>query len=459
MAKVHFIGIGGSGLSAIARLMKESGYAVSGSDRTLTPFAADLQAEGVAIFIGHHPRNVQGADWVVRSSAIPDDNPEVLAAQQEGIPVFKRAEFLGRLMAEKTGIAVAGTHGKTTTTAMIAYVLSELGRDPSYIIGGVLNNYGVNAHAGSGSAFVIEADEYDRMFLGLRPRIEVVTNLEYDHPDCYPTFDDMISAFQSFVALLPVDGTLIACAEDEKAFALLGSARRAGRNVVAYSLHTERTINSPQWIDARMLKLNERGGMNFETGTNITQSEGLQISLRVPGEHNVRNALAALAVVAVLGLPLKKAAAALGEFTGTGRRFEVKGEKRGITVIDDYAHHPTEIRATLAAARQRFPKKRIWAVWQPHTYSRTQALFEEFTRAFGDADEVIVTEIYPSREPIRDFSSAEVVGAMQHGSARFLATLDETSKYLHKHLRPGDVLLVLSAGDADQVSAGVLAGL
>jgi UDP-N-acetylmuramate--alanine ligase len=459
MTKVHFIGIGGSGLSAIARLMKESGYTVTGSDRTLTTFAADLQASGVTIFIGHHPRNVEGAAWVVRSSAIPDDNPEVQAARQAGIPVYKRADFLGKLMEDKTGIAVAGTHGKTTTTAMVAYVLSELGRDPSFIVGGILNNYGVNARAGQGNAFVIEADEYDRMFLGLKPRIEIVTNLEYDHPDCYPTFEDMITAFQSFVALLPVDGTLIACGQDDQALALLTKARQDGRHVVAYSTQREMTINSPQWIEARMLKPNTRGGFDFEASTNLGKSGGLKVSLQVPGEHNVRNALAALAVAAVLGLPLMKAAAALGRFTGTGRRFEVKGEKKGITVIDDYAHHPTEIRATLAAARARFPQKRLWAVWQPHTYSRTRALFNEFTRAFGDADEVLVTEIYPSREPLQDFSSAEVVKAMSHRSVHYLATLEETSKYLHNHLRSGDVLLVLSAGDADLVSARVLAGL
>jgi UDP-N-acetylmuramate--alanine ligase len=459
MAHVHFIGIGGSGVSAIARLMKESGYVVTGSDRSLTPFAADLQAAGVTIFIGHHPRNVQGADWVVRSSAIPDDNPEVRAAEQAGVPVYKRADFLGKLMAEKTGIAIAGTHGKTTTTAMTAYVLSELGRDPSYIVGGVLNNYGVNAHAGQGSAFVIEADEYDRMFLGLKPRIEVITNLEYDHPDCYPTFEDMYTAFESFVALLPVDGTLIASSDDEKAQALLTGARRSGRHVVACTLKAEMTINSPQWVQGRLLQPNQRGGFDFEAATNLAQSDGVQVSLQVPGEHNVRNALAALAVVAVLGLPLKKAAAALGEFIGTGRRFEVKGEKKGITVIDDYAHHPTEIKATLAAARTRFPDRRLWAVWQPHTYSRTRALFQEFTRAFSQADEVIVTEIYPSREPRQDFSSAEVVSAMSHASAHFISTLEDTSEYLHKHLRSGDVLLVLSAGDADLVSARVLAGL
>ncbi|MGA7194108.1 MAG: UDP-N-acetylmuramate--L-alanine ligase [Anaerolineales bacterium] len=459
MTHVHLIGIGGSGLSAIARLLKESGYTVTGSDRTLTTFAADLQAAGVTIFIGHHPRNIQGADWIVRSSAIPDDNIEVIAAKHANIPVYKRADFLGKLMADKTGIAVAGTHGKTTTTAMIAFLLSELGRDPSFIVGGVLSNYNVNARAGKGKPFVIEADEYDRMFLGLKPRIEVVTNLEHDHPDCYPTYEDMVSAFESFVALLPTDGTLIGCVEDGGAAALLNKARREGRNVIAYKVQADLTISASHWMQARSLQPNEQGGFSFEATTNIGELETIPVSLQVPGEHNVRNALAALAVIAALGLPLKEAGVRLSYFQGTSRRFEVKGEKRGIIVIDDYAHHPTEIKATLAAARARYPQHRIWAVWQPHTYSRTKALFYEFTRAFKDADEVIVTEIYPSREPKQDFSSAEVVSAMPHPSVHFIASLEETTEYLLEHLRENDVLLVLSAGDADQINVNVLAGL
>ena len=306
---------------------------------------------------------------------------------------------------------------------------------------------------------MIEADEYDRMFLGLKPRIEVVTNLEHDHPDCYPTYEDMVSAFESFVTLLPVDGTLIGCVEDNGAAALLNKARREGRNVIAYNLQADMTISASHWMQARSLKPNERGGFTFEATTNIGELETIPVSLQVPGEHNVRNALAALAVIASLGLPLKEAAAKLSSFKGTGRRFEVKGEKRGIIVIDDYAHHPTEIKATLAAARARYPQHRIWAVWQPHTYSRTKTLFYEFTRAFTSADEVIVTEIYPSREPKQDFSSAEVVSAMPHPSVHFIASLEETTKYLLKHLHQNDVLIVLSAGDADQINVKVLAGL
>ncbi len=461
MKRVHFIGIGGSGLSAIARLLKESGYEVTGSDRALSPFASDLQHAGVTIYIGHHPRNVAGAEIVIRSSAIPDDNIEVEAAKRAGIPVYKRADFLGQLMSEKTGIAVAGTHGKTTTTAMIAWTLHAMGRNPSFIVGGTLNNLKVNARAGEGSLLVIEADEYDRMFLGLKPRIEVVTNIEHDHPDCYPTFEDMYSAFQSFVDLLPSDGTLIVSAEDERAVSLLSYGRRKGLNVVSYSVQSELTINSPNWMQARTPKPNQRGGFDFSAMTNMGDAGAsvVNISLQVPGEHNVKNALAALSAIATLGLPLQEAANALSEFTGTGRRFEVRGEHKGVIVVDDYAHHPTEIRATLAGAKARYPNRRIWAVWQPHTYSRTQTLFFEFSRAFGDADEVLVTEIYASREARQEFSSAEVVSAMPHSSARYTGSLEDTTKYLLRHLRSGDVLIVLSAGDADQISADVLKSL
>jgi UDP-N-acetylmuramate--alanine ligase len=458
MTRVHFIGIGGSGLSAIARLLKESGYMVTGSDRALSQFALDLEKDGVSVYIGHHPRNISGADLVIRSSAIADDNPEVIAATQKGIPVLKRADFLGRLMADQTGIAVAGTHGKTTTSAMIAWALYAMQRDPSFIVGGTLNNLKVNARAGKGALFVIEADEYDRMFLGLKPQIEVITNLEHDHPDCYPTFEEMYTAFQSFIDLLPQDGTLVVCAEDEGAVSLLSYARRKGLNVISYGLQNEKTINSPQWAQAGSLTPNLRGGFDFSVMTNlgVHSTSLVKVSLQVPGRHNVLNALAALSVIATLGLSLQEAAEALGEFSGTGRRFEVRGTVKGVTVIDDYAHHPTEIRATLAGARARYPQQRIWAVWQPHTYSRTQTLFLEFSRAFGDADEVLVTEIYASREAKQQFSSAEVVGSMPHSSARYSGSLEDTTEYLLRHLQDGDVLLVLSAGDADQISAEVL---
>lgn len=454
MTHVHFIGIGGSGLSAIARLLLESGYVVSGSDRALTPFADEVRKAGATVYVGHHPRNIAGADSVVMSSAVSADNPEVVAATRANIPVYKRADFLGQLMADKKGIAIAGTHGKTTTTAMTAWVLSELGRDPSFIVGGVMNDLKVNAHAGKGGSFVIEADEYDNMFLGLKPQIEVVTSIEHDHPDMFPTLESMYASFEKFVDLLPEDGTLIVCAEDTGAAALIPHARKKGLNMVAYYIQNEMTISSPYWVMAREVKANQRGGFDFVVSSNLGAAglDSVEVSLQVPGKHNVRNALAVISVIELLGLSKDKAAQALEKFTGTSRRFQLRGEANDISVFDDYAHHPTEIAATLAGARARYPQRRIWAVWQPHTYSRTQTLFLEFARAFKDADEVIVTEVYAAREPKQDFTSAEIVSAMPNMAARYIETLPEVTSYLLRNLKPGDVVIVMSAGDADQIS-------
>ena len=454
MTHIHFIGIGGSGLYAIARLLLESGYKVSGSDRALTPFADEVRKAGASVYVGHHPRNIAGADSVVMSSAVNADNPEVVAAKSANIPVYKRADFLGQLMADKKGIAIAGTHGKTTTTAMTAWVLSELGRDPSFIVGGVMNNLKVNAHAGKGNAFVIEADEYDNMFLGLKPQIEVVTSLEHDHPDIFPTLESMYASFEKFVDLLPDEGSLIVCAEDAGATTLIPHARKKGINIVAYYIQNEMTISSPYWVMAREVKANQRGGFDFvvSSNLNVTKTDSVEVSLQVPGKHNVRNALAVFAIIELLGLSVEKAAQALSKFTGTGRRFQLRGEANGISIFDDYAHHPTEIKATLAGARARYPERRIWAVWQPHTYSRTQTLFLDFARAFKDADEVIVTEVYAAREPKQDFTSAEIVSAMPNRSARYIETLTEVTSYLLRNLKPGDVVIVMSAGDADQIS-------
>ncbi len=463
MTHVHFIGIGGSGLSAIARLLLESGYEVTGSDRTLSPLAADLQKAGATVYIGHAAGNVSGADWVVRSSAIPDDNLEVSAALELKIPVYKRADFLGRLMdsPDKLGIAVAGTHGKTTTSAMIAWMLYQLGEDPSFVIGGVLSNLGTNARAGKGQAFVIEADEYDRMFLGLKPRFAVVTNIEHDHPDCYPTPADFHAAFVEFARLVPENGALVISGEDMGAIELMAEARRMDKRVIAYRIAENNMTEAGEWALAQNVMTNQNGGFTFDAlvrlGSGPHYVSG--VHMQVPGLHNVRNGLAALAVIALMGLPMKEAAKALSEFSGTGRRFEIKGEVNGITVIDDYGHHPTEIRATLDAARARYPAGRIWAVWQPHTYSRTQALFDEFTLAFDEADELLVSEIYAAREPKEDFSAEEVVTAMRRPTAYFIPELSDISNYLVSHLKPGDVMIVLSAGDADRVSADVLARL
>jgi UDP-N-acetylmuramate--alanine ligase len=455
MTRVHLIGIGGTGLSAIARVLLEMGHTVSGSDRVESSYTRDLRSAGVIVHIGHNAKNVVGADLVVRSSAIPDDNPEVVAARAARIPVVKRADFLGSLMDGKTGITIAGTHGKTTTTAMLAWLLTVLKQEPTFIVGGVMTNLGVNARAGNGDAFVIEADEYDRMFLGLKPTIEVVTNIEHDHPDCYPTLADMQAAFMDFVQHLPLNGKLVACAEDPGAYALLTKAKKMGKTVLAYGLKPTNSDGGELETSTSSLSVNGKGGFSFSASV---LGQPATVELQVPGKHNVLNALAALTVIQLLGLSLAEAAQALGQFSGTGRRFEVRGEANGVVVIDDYAHHPTEIKATLAAARYRYPRSPLWVVWQPHTYSRTQTLLEDFANSFENADEVIVTEVFPSREPKQDFSSLMVVEAMPR-PAHFIAGLPEVSNYLITHLRPGDVLLVLSAGDADQVSTDVLARL
>jgi UDP-N-acetylmuramate--alanine ligase len=452
-APVHLIGIGGTGMSAIARWLLERGVPVSGSDRRLSPLAQSLRQAGAQVFIDHAAANVSGAGMVVRSSAVPDDNPEVQAARAAGIPVLKRADFLGELTAGQTCIAVAGSHGKTTTTAMIAWVLSVLGQDPSYIIGGVSLNLNANAHAGNGSLFVIEADEYDGMFLGLRPQIAVVTNVEHDHPDCYPTPEDFYQAFLKFVSGLQPEGLLLACGEDPGAARLLQDVGAQGRRTRAYG------IRGPQYDDmANNLVLNPHGAFDFDAQLRAAH---LPVTLRVPGRHNLLNALAALAVVDHLGLPLTEAAKALGEYQGAGRRFELRGTPRGVAVIDDYAHHPAHIRATLAAARSRYPGRPIWAVWQPHTYSRTRLLLADYAAAFANADHALITEVYAAREPAPadGFSARRVVAAMRHPDARFIPGLGEAADFLLARLQPGDVLLVLSAGDADQISERILSGL
>lgn len=446
---VHFIGIGGSGLSAIARLLLEAGWQVSGSDRVENALSRSLAQAGARIEYGHQAGNIRDAALVVRSSAIPDDNPEVLAARAAGIPVLKRADFLGQLMKSKIGIAIAGTHGKTTTTAMTAWVWSALGLDPSYIIGGVSQNLGTNAHAGQGSVFIIEADEYDRMFHGLNPNALVVTNLEHDHPDCFPTPEEYQQAFKDFVARLRLGGFALFCADDPLAPGL-AAALPTGCTAFTYGLLAGSDYR------AGGMHSNDFGGLTFLVsfrGQALTE-----IVLQVPGEHNVRNALAVLALAHRMGLDVQAAARTLGEFHGTQRRFELRGEVGGVAVIDDYAHHPTEIRATLAAARLRYPGRRIWAVWQPHTYTRIAALKEDFQRAFADADEVLVTDVYAARarEDHEWFSIAEMVAAMEHPHARFCSTMDKASAYLQNDLRSGDVLLVLSAGDADRISSQTL---
>ena len=451
MERIHLIGVGRTGLSAIARVLLEKGYAVSGSDQHYSDLAKSVEKAGVKFFLGHHPDNINGADIVIRSSAIPDDNIEVIAARLKGIPVYKRSDYLNELMAEQSVIAVAGTHGKTTTSAMIAWITSALRENPSFIIGGVVSNLKTNARYGKGQYFIIEADEYDRMFLGLDPHIAVITNIEHDHPDCFPSFDDYTQAFKEFVGHLTSGSSLIICGDDPNSAEMIRIAKDNGCSTFTYGIN-----NFEYNYKATRCKPDQkRGGYTFSIEGMAFQPQ--VVSLKVPGLHNVRNAVAAFAVADTLGLDHYDVAQALSSYKGTNRRFEYIGEKGGITVISDYAHHPTEISATLSATKSNFPDRRIIAVWQPHTYSRTQLLSEQFTEAFTDADLVLVTEVYPAREPINEaYSSKQLVDVMVHPNVHFVPKLLDVVNYLKINLRPNDVLIVLSAGDADQICSWIL---
>lgn len=454
---IHIIGIGGFGMSAIARVLLGRGYTVSGSDLHANDLTRALAAAGAIIHQGHDPAHVVGADVVLATSAVRADHPEIAAARAAGIPVLRRRDVLGELMAGQVGIAIAGTHGKTTTTALLAHALIQAGLDPTYIVGGVLRNTGTNAGVGRGPHFVIEADEYDRMFLGLRPQIAVITNIEHDHPDCYPTMDDVRAAFAQFAALLPADGLLVVCADDREARAL-GDARRTGGHPVAcYGFGSSAGATEMDW-HASDLTPEADGGMAF---TVWRRGERLgRVRLALSGRHNVLNALAVMAVTDWLGVPFDAIAGALGSFLGTGRRAEPMGTAAGVTVISDYAHHPTEVRVTLEALRARPGVRDLWAVWQPHTYGRLRALADEFVTAFGAADHVLVTEVYSVRETVTPgldaMGMAARIAAAGHPDVRYTGPLQSAADWLAARVQPGDLVVVLSAGDAPQVGERLL---
>jgi UDP-N-acetylmuramate--alanine ligase len=440
---VHFVGIGGAGLSAIARYLHERGEIVTGSDLTVSLYSQALEQDGVVVTYGHQAENISGADVIVVSSAVPSDNVEVEAAHRASISVLHRAAFLGQLTTESQTLAVAGTHGKTTTSGLIAWLLERAEVSPSFIVGGMLRNFNTNAHAGHGRHFVIEADEYDRTFLGLHPSIAVVTNVEHDHPDCYPTPEDFHNAFETFSR--QVEDLLVVCNDDPGAYSL--SPAEVPR--VTYGLGTD------AYWRAEDIKPNSVGGSDF-----LVSCGGENLGLfrtQLPGKHNVLNVLAALAVVDYLGVDMEVAREALTEFLGVERRFEIIGEVGGVTVIDDYAHHPTEIQATLSAARQRFPDATIWAVFQPHTYSRILTLLDDFAVSFSDADHVILTDIFAAREsPDPNFSGRTVMDRILHDDVRYFERLSQATDHLKQNVKPGSVVITLSAGDGNQVGRMLL---
>jgi len=443
--QIHFIGVGGAGMSGIAEILRSLEFEVSGSDLREGGATRRLASLGVRIDVGHHGENVHGADVVVRSSAIADDNPELCEARELGIPCIGRAEMLAELMRVKYGVAIAGSHGKTTTTSLVATVLRAAGLDPTVAVGGKMASLGSNARLGGGDLLVAEADESDGSFLCLNPTIAVVTNIDPEHLDYWGSYDKLKAAFATFVSRLPFYGLSVLCLDHPHVQSLLPDLR--GR-YVTYGV-------SPQ-ADYSVRGIKYRG---LETVFNAyRRGEPLGgFTLRMPGAHNVLNCLAAIAVADELAVPRDVTKEALATFGGVGRRFTVIAEVAGVTLIDDYGHHPAEIRATLTAARASFPEERhrIVAVFQPHRYSRTQALFDDFTGAFNQTDLLFVTDIYPAGEkPIEGVTAPRLVQAIRdHGHYNVAHAPDKAAlaEQLAEQVRPGDVVLTLGAGDVNRL--------
>ena len=439
---VHFVGIGGSGMSGIAGVLLTLGYKVTGSDVKATAVTDALVESGASIFLSHAAGNVSGAHVVVRSSAVGTDNPELAEAEEQKIPIISRAEMLAELARLKYTTAVAGTHGKTTTTSMIATILGCAGLDPTFVVGGRLNSLGSNSRLGSGEFIVLEADESDRSFLMLSPTIAVVTNVEADHLDNYRDLEDIQDAFISFVNKVPFYGAVILPADCP---GVRSVADRVKRRVITFGVSPAADVTI---TDCVFEKLNSRFVLSYNGGNRQ------ECALRVPGMHNVLNAAAAFAAAMEMGVGPDTIADGLEAFGGVERRFEIKSSGP-VTVIDDYAHHPTEVRAVLAAARMG-GFKRILVGFQPHRYSRTYHLFDDFTRSFDEADAVLITEIYPAGEaPIEGVSSSALVERMKALGSREVShapDLETIESYMRENARPGDAILILGAGNITRLA-------
>ena len=442
LSRIHFVGAGGVGMSGIAELLLlATPLEISGCDQVHSETVARLEKLGARISLGHDPSHVDRADLLVISSAVAECNPEVAAARARGIPVIRRAEMLGEIMRLKQGIGVAGTHGKTTTTSLTGMVLTEAGFDPTIVVGGQVHILGTNARLGKGDYLVAEADEYDRSFLELTPVVAVITNVEADHLDTYRDVEDIRDAFAAFANRVPFYGAVVLCSDDPGAQSLIP---RIKRRLVTYGESPEATLS------AREIRL-EAAGTTFEVW-NGEQGRLGSVRLRLPGRHNVLNALAAIAVGRELLVPFDAIARALESFTGVVRRFERKGERNGVLVVDDYAHHPTEVAATLAAARQVYPERRLVALFQPHLFTRTRDFAAEFGRALSAADATVVMDVYPSREkPLPGVTGELVAAAIGRNGNRppvsYVPEKRDVVDFLEKSLRPGDLLLTLGAGD------------
>jgi UDP-N-acetylmuramate--alanine ligase len=444
-AGIHIVGIGGIGLSGLAQILHGLGYVVTGSDANASDRTAALLAEGIPVTIGHTDvERAAGADLVVSTRAVLlADTAEVRAATAAGVPVVKRGEVLAMLANARRCVAVAGSHGKSTTCGMLVTALRALGADPSYAVGAVVGATGTNAALASGEAMVVEADEFDHAFLWLSPEVAVVTNVEYDHPDIFPDQASYDDAFGRFATKLRPGGTLVLAADDPGCRRLLTRASLVTSGRVATFGETE----DAEW------RLGADGGTWV---VDPPDGQAIRLALAVPGRHNARNATAAIAALAALGCEPGAVASALAAFTGVGRRFEIKGEAGGVLVVDDYAHHPSEIRATLRAAREWYPSRRIWAVFQPHTFSRTKALLGDFAASFGVADEVIILDVYPARETDSLGISSDDLRRRVPRGCRAAALPADAVDELAGHVASGDVVVTLGAGDVTAVGPALL---
>ncbi|MDF1513834.1 MAG: UDP-N-acetylmuramate--L-alanine ligase [Anaerolineae bacterium] len=451
---VHVVGIGGAGMSAIARILHGKGIEVSGSDLQESPILNSLRDEGICVTLGHTAQCVGKVDLVLASSAIPDDNVELIFARESGIPVQTRPEFLTDLTAGYDVIAVAGAHGKTTVTAMLTQALIAADLDPTFIIGGVATNLNTNAHCGSSSYFVIEADEYRNTFLALSPKIAVITNIEYDHPDCFPSMGHVRLAFGKFADNIRTQGLLVACYDDRVGHVVAASYHASGGRVVLYGSAGRDTL---EW-QAHHIAPNASGGMTFSV-THRSRVLG-EVSLQIPGDYNALNALAVIAVATELGIPWETVRDVLAAYQGTARRFEYMGEQNGIVVIDDYAHHPTQIAGVIKAAQQRYPGRRIIAAWEPHTFSRIKALYGDFMGAFTEADAVVILPIYAAREEDDEsITVSNLKDDMQHPKVSSANSLEHAVDILTRLVAPGDVVVMMGAGKEYVVGQSLLAVL
>ncbi len=451
--RIHFVGVGGSGMNGIAELLANLGYEVTGSDAKRSEVTDRLEQLGVRLWIGHEAAHVGAADVVVVSSAISADNPEVSEARRRGVPVIPRAEMLAELMRLRYGIAIAGAHGKTTTTSMVALVLEHAGLDPTAVIGGRLSAFGSNARLGRGEYMVVEADESDRSFLKLSPSIAVITNIDREHMESYGSWENLQQAFADFANKVPFYGAVVACADDGPVRELLPSLTR---RVITYALDDRQAD-----VVARGMRLEAFGSSCdvLHRGVDGVTTELGTMRLRVPGRHNLMNALATVAVGLEAGVPFPRMAEALAEFRGAERRFQMRGEEQGVMVVDDYGHHPTEIAAVIAAARAGIDR-RVVVVFQPHRYHRTSQLMHEFGTALGAADEVVLTDIYSAGEPPIPGVTIEALAAAVRATAscpvHVVKSLEALPAAVVALSRSGDLVVTLGAGSIGTVGDRIL---